>query len=871
MFGQKRGWLVIAAGLILVLGAGWRWPGQGLWNQGENHIRPAALTPTPPSSQGRDELSFYPSPNGQWAAMINQTSGALDLQQPDGRTIAIFPAGSTVQSVTWSPDSRHLVAVQSHWVFDQPAGSGVSSSGPIKIWHIELEQDQVKAPVRVFQSENLEGGKGAEQIVFGHWSPDSRRVLFWHGPLGASILADGLPLSVLDISTGEVSQLAEVALLNPRYQSWAPDGAALIFTAGGYRSAQIGKWLALYETGSGQVTTVISETKQIPGVVAWSPQGDLIAYAAVPAQETGEEWADLMTFDNPAIAGRRIYLLSPTTGEARRLNRTEAFQDGPVWSEDGQTLYYAERQNEQLQLMANEVATGETEPVAGAAIPLPEFVGYYGQWEQDTLLAQRPGGELAAEPGVEAQATPTVTPTQVSEADLELVRFIFEQHPPELGTLTEDFLRQVERGDYFDFSVQGVDLSGDSQPELLVSGRADVFHLFVAILRRTVSGQPQELFYTASNAGKYLGQVRATVDEEGRVMVDFLTATGGTGYLETTWEQRWIECGAAACTEVWAGPLLQASRLANWLIERQYAVSELEQPTPETIEVRTRRFGVTVPLLLTEDAPPPEAQRTRGPDSIIVYRRDGQGQVYRPAGRSQVAPGQVISREFDLQTQETNNLVHEVISQPLFAADTFDQEAYDTIQAEIWDLPPAGQPEDATWGSGSRQADIAAHTGPPGELGEWVAGVVGSVEGTQCRLVVLRQTSGDLRVIGQADLPCTLSFTHLAWADVTGDGRAELLLTTIPPGEEAGGQIERLHVFSPEASRLAELATLDGVINGPDGAGIRWQETEEGVRVEAGLPVIDVDALTGFEEIRLERDFQSYVWDAESESFEVEE
>jgi dipeptidyl aminopeptidase/acylaminoacyl peptidase len=868
MFEQKRGWLLVAAGLILVLGAGWRWPGQGLWNQGKHHTRPAALTPTPQPSQSSDELSYTPSPDGQWTAIINQTNGALDLQQPDGEMVSIFPAGSTVQNVTWSPDSRHLVAVQSHWVFDQPAGSGVSSSDPIEIWHIKLEQDQATTPVRVFQSENSEG-EWAEQIIFGHWSPDSRRLLFWHGLLSASILADGLPLSVLDVSTGEASQLAEITLLNPHYQSWAPDGSALIFTAGGYRSAQVGKWLALYETSSGQVTTVISETEQIPGVVAWSPQGDLIAYAAVPAEETGEEWADLMTFDNPAIAGRRIYLFSPATGETRRLNETEAFQDGPVWSDDGRTLYYAERRNEQLQLMAAEVATGKAEPVVGAVIPLPEFVGYYGQWDQDTLLAQRPGGELAAEPGAEAQATPIVTPTQASEADLELVRFIFEQHPPEVGTLTEDFLKQVEQGDYTDFSVQEVDLGDDSQPELLVSGRADVFHLFVAILRQPDSGQPQELFYTASNAGKYLGEVRAMVDEEGRVIADFLTATGGTGYLETTWEQRWIECGAATCTEVWAGPLLQASRSANWLIERQYAVSELEQTTPETIQVTTSRFGVTVPLLLTEDAPPPEAQRTQGPDSVIVYQRDGR--VYQPASRSQVAPGQVIGREFDLQTQETNNLVHEVISQPLFAADTFDQEAYDTMLAELWDLPPAGQPEDLTWGSGSRQADIAAHTGPPGELGEWVAGVVGSLDGTECRLVVLRQTSGDLRVIGRADLPCTLSFTHLAWADVTGDGRPEALLTTIPPGEEASGRIERLHVFSPEASRLAELATLDGVINGPDGAGIRWQETEDGFRVEAGLPLIDLDALTGFEEIRLERDFEGYVWDAESESFEVEE
>jgi hypothetical protein len=46
---------------------------------------------------------------------------------------------------------------------------------------------------------------------------------------------------------------------------------------------------------------------------------------------------------------------------------------------------------------------------------------------------------------------------------------------------------------------------------------------------------------------------------------------------------------------------------------------------------------------------------------------------------------------------------------------------------------------------------------------------------------------------------------------------------------------------------------------------------EEGFIVETGLPLIDLDASPSLETIRLERAFQSYTWNAESESFQPAE
>ncbi|GIK40184.1 MAG: hypothetical protein BroJett011_40170 [Chloroflexota bacterium] len=840
----------------LALGAGWnRWPTSSV----------AAATPTPAPTATSDEINFNPSPDGRWTAVVNTTAGSLDLQGPDGQTVNIFPPGSTVNAITWSPDSKHLLVVKNNWIPQQPLGTGVEVKSPIEIWQIEFKEGEPSEPTRLYQSQATPD-EGPQQIVLGQWSPDSRYVLFWEGILSASILADGLPLSVLDVTTGQVSQVAEVALLNPRYQSWAPDSSALAVTAGDYRSAQVNKWLILFDPLKGQATTAISQTEQIPGIVAWSPKGNWIAYAAVPASQTSPEWADLMTFDNPAIAGRRIYLLDPTTGQTHRLNTGETFQDAPLWSDDGTVLYYVERQGSHLILMAADPASGQSQAVPGASLALPELVGYYGQSDLDALLALRPGGGLSAAPAPESP--PVAAP---NSANLELVRFIFQKHPPVLGTLAEEFLKKVEASRYTDFNVQEADLTGDGQPESIVSGSAEGLYLFAAILSRDPAGNLRELFHTENIEGKYLAQVRTKVDGS-RVIADFLTSTGGAGYIETTWEQRWIECQVGACSQVWSGPLLTASRSVNWTARRDYTVTELEQPDATRLRLTTRRFGLKDLPLSDTGSPPGTARRVVGPDTLAIYRRGTPGEVYQLESQTQLAPGQEIAQEFDWQSEESRRLLDAVISQPFYQADgSFDNDGFLAMQAELWGLPAPGQPDDPAWGTASRQLDIAAHSGPPGELGEWVAGLVGALDTPQCRLTVLHHDSGKFQQAGRLDQPCTANLTRLAWLDVTGDGQAELLLLTIPPDAEVAGKVQRLYVYGITENRLSELATLDGGINGADGAGIRWESTAEGFKVEAGLPLIDPDVNPNLANLRLERQFQRYVWDEGSRGFKVTE
>ncbi|MBX3016134.1 MAG: hypothetical protein KF832_31725 [Caldilineaceae bacterium] len=329
-----------------------------------------------------------PSPDGQWLAETNPTLGILLHEVAQGQTRRLFPRAAAIDPLSWSPDSQQLLVVRSHRFMDSTGNVQVDE--PTELWQVTITPSAVVAPVLVFTAPPASPDTSTiepSQLVLGQWSPDARYVLLWAGPLGASIQADGLPLSVLDTHTQQVMPLADAALLNPHYQSWAPDSSALAFTAGGYRSAQVNKWLRVWESTSGQITTIVRQTEQVPGIVAWSPQGNWLAYAAVPAEQTGDEWADLMTFENPAIAGRRIYLVNIETGEQRPLDQADAFQDAPIWGEDGNTLFYVQQNGDEIIVMSTDLITGETIRHA-ASEPLPEMVGYYGQSDWESLLQQ---------------------------------------------------------------------------------------------------------------------------------------------------------------------------------------------------------------------------------------------------------------------------------------------------------------------------------------------------------------------------------------------------------------------------------------------------------------------------------------------------
>ena len=344
-----------------------------------------SLTPESPSSstpgwspsltpESRGEPVLLPSPNGRWTAILSREPGSLELEDPRGVKHTVFPEGSTVNGAQWSSDGKRLAVASTNLPPDWQYGD--EAKIPPEIHVVDIDGGAFAKAESIYQADREAAGA---RIFLGAWSPDNRRLRFWLGSLSESLRADGFPLWVLDISDGQAARLAEATLVNAAYQSWAPDGSALVFTNGGFRSAQVNKWLSLYEVASGRVKTLVPEDELVPGQVAWSPAGEPVAFAAVEAGQTGDEWANWMGWDNPAILGRRIYLLDPQSGQYQRFNAAEAHQDATRWSADGETLYYVQIDGDRAVLMAADPATGAAQPLPGCQAPRPSGAGYYGQ------------------------------------------------------------------------------------------------------------------------------------------------------------------------------------------------------------------------------------------------------------------------------------------------------------------------------------------------------------------------------------------------------------------------------------------------------------------------------------------------------------
>lgn len=258
----------------------------------------------------------------------------------------------------------------------------------------------------------------------GNWSPDSRYLLYWENTVdSASIQADGLPLWTLDVGTSE-AKLISTTPVNSSYQSWSPDGRKLIFTNGGYRSAQVDKWLSIYNTSTGEVRDLIPKEVLVPGAVDWSPDGKWIAVAAVEGSKTGPEYADYMGWDNPAIAARRMYLVDPMTGDFQRLTQSEAYEDAPRWSEDGKQLFFVQAEGTRARVIAATVETGVINALEDCEMPLLPDAGYYGQVDWSALYAACDLSKAKTKAG-----TPSVNASSLKDASPQtLAHVLFEEY-----------------------------------------------------------------------------------------------------------------------------------------------------------------------------------------------------------------------------------------------------------------------------------------------------------------------------------------------------------------------------------------------------------------------------------------------------------
>jgi hypothetical protein len=218
------------------------------------------------------------------------------------------------------------------------------------------------------------------------WAPGTRLILAGRGSMGISLWVDGVPLVVINADTGAITELNAWMLLTPEAYAWHPTQPGLLALAeGSGRFLFANKRLALLDVTNGALTYLIGE--DIAAFEpAWSPDGTLLAYAAVPASPDAS--GDGTTLEH-TLDGRAIYIVNPQSGETHRLTDPGDAIDGwPQWSADGTRLLYT-RQHDGYTDVRVVTLDGSSDELLVTGLPDPTC--YYGGCSWWQMLAYYPG------------------------------------------------------------------------------------------------------------------------------------------------------------------------------------------------------------------------------------------------------------------------------------------------------------------------------------------------------------------------------------------------------------------------------------------------------------------------------------------------
>ncbi|HHW41798.1 MAG TPA: hypothetical protein GXX19_11765 [Syntrophomonadaceae bacterium] len=319
-------------------------------------------------------------------------AGSPESEKP--RVLVKREPGVDLGRIAWSPDGK--------WVAFEKQKIEPGTSPSAGIWKVEVAAGTVKRVYNTGLSQDeVERRFGSVPRLAG-WSPDGQMVVFWLGPLSASIEADGLPLYLAPAGGCEEPQpLAgnepdswENAVL-VRLDSLAAGASRdrLAFIFGGGRETWTNKRLAVYNIRTGKLIPITGRDQAVVNAV-WSPDEKLLVYSAGPEiksaeREAYDRWA------RRALAGRRLWAVDVDGGRARQFTNDTAYRDErPLFSADGRHILFVRLDGENCASLwlVRPDGSGLRQVVEKIGPLTGEFTfGYYGAVAWEDMFAYWPG------------------------------------------------------------------------------------------------------------------------------------------------------------------------------------------------------------------------------------------------------------------------------------------------------------------------------------------------------------------------------------------------------------------------------------------------------------------------------------------------